>query len=78
MEDDAGAQDAYERELDEEADIAAMEAEAAQRRAEGVAGAAAAAVNGGETAASSSNGPTQPGNSWADEAALNTCSIPGL
>jgi hypothetical protein len=58
VEDDAGAHDAYERELDEEADIAAMEAEAAQRRAEGV---AAAAANGGQAAASSSKGPAEPG-----------------
>ena len=60
MEDDAGAQDAYEREADEEADIAAMEAEAVQRRAE--AASAAAATNGQAAASSSgSDGPPQPG-----------------
>ena len=33
--DDAGAQEAYERELDEEEDIRRMDAEAAARRAQG-------------------------------------------
>ena len=41
--DDAGAQEAYERELDEEEDIRRMDAEAAVRRAQGATQASAAA-----------------------------------
>lgn len=48
--DDAGAHEAYERELDEEADIRRLDAEAAARRAEG----AAHAASNGSAAASSS------------------------
>lgn len=43
--DDAGAHDAYERELDEEEDIRRMEAEAAARRAEGAAHANGASLS---------------------------------
>ena len=43
--DDAGAHDAYERELDEEEDIRRMEAEAAALRAEGAAHANGASLS---------------------------------
>lgn len=52
--DDAGAQEAYERELDEEEDIRRMAAEASQRRAQG----AAHANANGAAGASSSAGPS--------------------
>ena len=65
-EDDMGAHDAYTREMDEEEAIAAMEAEAAARRAEGATSAAAAPPNGHPGASSaagtrSGDAGTQPG-----------------
>ena len=57
--DDAGAQEAYERELDEEEDIRRMDAEAAARRAQGavLAGSAAGPSSSAAPAQSSAGGP---------------------
>ena len=82
-----GAHDAYTREMDEEEAIAAMEIEAAARRAQGATSAAAVPPNshpGGSSTAGSNSGDaaTQPGASRATAAAMVShteyCSVAGI
>ena len=58
--DDAGAQEAYERELDEEEDIRRMDAEAAARRAQGASHASAATAGPSSGAAPAQNSAGEP------------------
>lgn len=67
--DDAGAHDAYERELDEEEDIRRMEAEAAARRAEGAAHANGASLSAAPAQDAAGPSGTQNGSSALAQAA---------
>ncbi len=68
-EDDMGAHDAYTREMDEEEAIAAMEVEAAARRAQGATSAAAPPNGHPGGSSSSGDGATHPGARRAPEVA---------